>query len=340
MILTCEECNTRYLVPNSAIGEDGRTVRCTNCNHEWFQVLDADAEIEELPQGYSEPGILDGEEDSGDESFAAILAHEVADDDTDGYDGDEIPESVRPDIDGRFVPALAGEHSGKGLSRLLSYGAAAVVFVLIFVVLMALKGPLTKTFPVMVGYYEIIGKTVRLNGEGLVFEKIDAKFLSSVAGESTVSIDGTILNLTSEDEMVPSVNAAFVDESGAVVGSFNFMTGHDFVPENRDITFSIEHDGVSDKAKEVKLQLIPSVYGDVPMLPDNRKMQHGLSGHDEDHSTPEDGHAKDEHAEGGHGSNSHDAPTHNDQDHQDQGHAMPASPVQPDHGSLHSPEHH
>jgi len=46
MITACPACSTRYVVPDSAIGVDGRTVRCAKCRHSWFQ---AGPELPERP---------------------------------------------------------------------------------------------------------------------------------------------------------------------------------------------------------------------------------------------------------------------------------------------------
>ncbi|MDG1287360.1 MAG: zinc-ribbon domain-containing protein [Rickettsiales bacterium] len=47
MILNCPKCNTRYAVPDNAIGTDGRTVRCRSCQHKWFQAA-AEPEVDDF----------------------------------------------------------------------------------------------------------------------------------------------------------------------------------------------------------------------------------------------------------------------------------------------------
>src|SRR5690606_34642422 len=47
--IACPACATRYVVPDSAIGAEGRTVRCAKCRHSWFQEGPAQAPPETAP---------------------------------------------------------------------------------------------------------------------------------------------------------------------------------------------------------------------------------------------------------------------------------------------------
>ena len=53
MIIACPACSTRYVVPDTAIGVDGRTVRCARCRHSWFQ------NGPELPERTEAMGVAD-----------------------------------------------------------------------------------------------------------------------------------------------------------------------------------------------------------------------------------------------------------------------------------------
>ena len=55
MIIACPACATRYVVPDSAIGLEGRTVRCAKCKHSWFQD-GPELAAEPIAVAYAEPG--------------------------------------------------------------------------------------------------------------------------------------------------------------------------------------------------------------------------------------------------------------------------------------------
>ena len=49
MIIACPACSTRYVVPDTAIGAEGRTVRCAKCRESWFQAPESTAPAAIVP---------------------------------------------------------------------------------------------------------------------------------------------------------------------------------------------------------------------------------------------------------------------------------------------------
>ncbi len=91
MILQCPACNARFLVPDTAIGMNGRTVRCGKCAHTWLATLPADTKLPDLdtmlgeihagprpvPPGSNVPKVRE-EEVHGSIKFAAYALSAVA----------------------------------------------------------------------------------------------------------------------------------------------------------------------------------------------------------------------------------------------------------------------
>lgn len=62
MIISCSECNTRFVVAPQAIGPGGRRVKCSKCGHIWFEEP-PEEDIEIVPERVIKPSPKDEAQD-------------------------------------------------------------------------------------------------------------------------------------------------------------------------------------------------------------------------------------------------------------------------------------
>lgn len=188
MILTCENCHARYLVPSHALGGGGRKVRCANCGHQWYQPAD-----DELPE------IIFADAEAIDAPVEEVE--------------DPIPESVRPlphsDMPHSDLPGIAA--TGSAAAALVSATAGALLTLAVVAGLfMAARPEIARAWPASTMLYDLIGAPTPVTGEGLVFERVSAEL-----NGKKLSVEGRMVNQKSRAVGVPTMILTVYDGNDA-----------------------------------------------------------------------------------------------------------------------------
>lgn len=205
MIIKCENCETRYLLPSSSLAPDGRRVRCSVCGHEWHQ------EYEEADYG--------GEEEEGEDDL------------------EPIPESVRPIPEGSSVPSLDLRDYGE-MFPWASVAATILLIAGIFGALVLFRGPVTNILPQSGVFYAALGMEPALPGEGLIIDQIKAVVDYENTDGSKVAISGFIMNLADQDIDIPVMKISLLDDTDAAIATYYMQPEPSFVPANGETIFS------------------------------------------------------------------------------------------------------
>jgi predicted Zn finger-like uncharacterized protein len=220
MILTCPSCSKRYALASSAIGADGRKVRCGNCGETWFQ---PPAEIEEEPVDVIVPP----------------------------DDAIEPPPIRR----GSNLPALPGQVRRGSARRAWAMLALAVVVLILGVVLG--REPLVAAWPPSARLYEAIGIPVPAPGAGLALQDIASERVVE-GGAPVLVVTGEIANMSTELRDVPMLRAALRDSSRHELQSWMFPAESSKLLPGETVRFKTEFANPSAEAVDLTVSFAGS----------------------------------------------------------------------------------
>jgi predicted Zn finger-like uncharacterized protein len=237
MILSCPECRTRYVVPDSAVGPEGRQVRCAACRHSWFQEgppleraeathVPAAASPPQQPSPLPEPPVMPAQQPQP----APALAVE------DDFDAFAHEPPFRP----RRNPA-----------RRWTIAAIAIALLLVGAI-----GALQ-----WFGTPNIVPRT--LARFGLPGGEIDVPLLLEVprkperrelpSGNELFALSGRIVNPTGQQQRVPDILAELRDAQGRVVYSWTISPPQRTIGANARMAFDSAEIDVPKGSKNLNL---------------------------------------------------------------------------------------
>lgn len=230
MILSCPSCRTRYVVPDSAIGLDGRKVRCAQCRFSWFQEGPEGVEAVAPPSPPPPPRRAAPPPAPASEPLAEIVEQPEAIDWTPAYEDVEAP------------PRRARRNP----ARLWTW--VAVVSALLMV------GALTAIY--FVGPQQLaawMGGSAPAGGETLRFTRKDVAREPLPTDRDLLTVTGEITNVSSEAQSLPQIRADVTDAGQNVIFTWMIAPPVGELQPGQAVTFSSVSTDVPKGGRNVNL---------------------------------------------------------------------------------------
>ena len=233
------------MVPADAIGDAGRDVRCKKCAHVWFQK--------------SEKGSLE-------DLISRIQSSDIADDDISFADLKNLtkPKATRGDSEDGFLKrlmlAIGNKNPFKSMQKdnFLKYFAGCMVAIAVLSVIACVgvvnRSSLVGAYPEMSAFFKWTGFSVsayaQVNPENaLILEKVEIVKL-----DGHTKIIGNLINLTSNDVLLPRIVVTYVGMGGESLRADSYKLNAGLIRKEDNVKFSLPvADTPPEKTQSVNL---------------------------------------------------------------------------------------
>jgi predicted Zn finger-like uncharacterized protein len=205
MILTCPQCATRYFLPDTQVGAQGRVVKCTNCGKVWRAEGAPGPEPEPEPEYAAPSHHFEPEPESQpepeldpEEEFAAAAQRRA-----------EILRQKKAEAERRQQQATV-------ITAAVWAGVAAAIAVCVALGVI-FRVQLVKWWPGTATAYAAIG--LPINASGLLFDKVQvAPNIVIVQGHRVMVVTGVLINASAGPRAAPAFHVNMLDKTGKPVG--------------------------------------------------------------------------------------------------------------------------
>lgn len=251
MIIECPECRARYLVPDGTVGTTGRTVRCANCRHSWYQEPqealpdEEEAEITFAPaEAASDP--VDAPEP---EAAAAPLPPSppppiVA---PAAVEADPEPSAVSPGYDAfAHRPPFRPARNTARIRTLASLAAGLLMLAAVAVILWTTAPGLAQQVGLAIGPAELPLR--------IVDHPIERRKMAN--GSELFAVSGQITNPSPTRQRVPDIRADLRDAQGKIVFSWTITPQQRTLLPNGALDFNSAQVDVPASSKRLDLSFV------------------------------------------------------------------------------------
>jgi predicted Zn finger-like uncharacterized protein len=243
MILECPECGTRYLLADTAIGPDGRQVRCARCGRGWFaqtKRIDMGTPLASLPPGRALAFPVGmAPEPRSEWSFPSLQ---------------ETVDSIRQLIGGTVPSYETGFRPRRNPARVLNWLAAGgCALLLVATGTMLALGENLPPVPKLFAQESPVAK-VAAAAPPLQISLLTPPNLTMMASGSTLfAVSGRVQNPTSARVPVPDIVADLRDGHGKPIYSWTIHTPRSVLGPGESVDFDTSQLDVPADVKSLRL---------------------------------------------------------------------------------------